>query len=349
MLNSILILPRHNIRPSIANEGKKLILPKDNIRESIADEGKQLIDIHLYKRTKDLIKLLEDVGIIYFDSTTDMYSYDPFLKGDQVKRRTSLMVSKILGYIAEGIVVRECNSDLSKNAKWANIARFLKEEQNFLTDVVKQIFWYPFLENPDKYRAIGTGFAKTFTEYPTWYSHQSPRDICWMDNATRAIELLVPKNITAGKRKNAGIQIKVSSGNRGYYVTNYFKTKHFSTIYPVVYFDLGNDFNIVRNNLLSSTLYPVKRYSLFSSDVQFLEGYSKNDVVDLMLHRGRDVDPSLHEELLYYKYVFTKLVSLDEINLLDLIDENVIFGLLTDFLGRNMVEDSSILTISYSQ
>ncbi|MEG4984740.1 hypothetical protein QUB08_03005 [Microcoleus sp. BR0-C5] len=349
MLNSVLILPIDHIKQSIAKEGKKLILPKDHIKESIADEGKQLIDIQLYKRTKDLIKLLEDVGIIYFDSTIDMYSYNPFIKGDHVKKRFSLMVSKMLGYTAEGIVVRECNSDLNKNAKWANIARFLKEEQNFFTNLVKKIFWYPLLQKPDEYRAIGTGFAKTFTENPTWYSYQSPRDICWIDNATRAIELLVPKNITAGKRKNAGIQIKVSSGRRGNYVTDYFKTKHFSTLYPVVYFDLGNDFNIVRNKLLSSSLYPVERYSIFSSDVQFLEGYSKNDVVDLMLHRGRDVDPSLHEELLYYKSVFTKLVSSDEINLLDLSDENVIFGLLTNFLGRNMVEDSSILTISYSR
>ena len=69
---------------------------------------------------------------------------------------------------------------------------------------------------------------------------------------------------------------------------------------------------------------------------------------NLMLHRGRDIDASLHEELLYYQSVFNKLAS-GGISLFDLTDEKVIFGLLNDFLGSNMVEDSSILTISYSR
>lgn len=334
-----------------------LILPKNNLKSSIADEGKQLIDNGLhYTKTKELIKLLKDVGIIYFDSTTNMYNYTPFLEGDRRKNRISQMVSKMLGYVAEGIVVRECNTDLSKNAKWANIARLLRENHNreddtpqlqlFINWITKNI-WYRSLQNPNHYRAIGTGFATTRIQDPSYYSMQSDRDICWIDNATRAVELLNPTKIIAGKRRNAGIQIKVSSDRKGYYVTNYFKTKPYYDIYPVVYFDLGNDFDIVRNKLLSPSLYPVETNTLFSSDVHFLEGRSKEDIVDIMLHRGRDIDPSLHEELLYYQSVFNKLAS-GGISLFDLTDEQIIFGLVHDYVGRNMVKDSSILTISYS-
>ena len=147
------------------------------------------------------------------------------------------MVAKMLGYTAEGIVVRECNSDPSKNTKWANIARLLREDYNQLSNLIKQIFWYPFLQNPNKYRAIGTGLAKTRNfKNTSWYGIQSDRDICWIDSARGAIELLTPENITAGKRKNAGIQLKVSSGRLGHYVTNYFKRKPYYELYPVVYF-----------------------------------------------------------------------------------------------------------------
>lgn len=335
-----------------------LILPKNNLKSSIADEGKPLIDNGLlYTRTKELVKLLKDVGIIYFDSTTNMYNYAPFLEGDRRKNRIPQMVSKMLGYVAEGIVVRECNTDLSQNAKWANVARLLRENHNsedenplqlsLFVNWIKKYIWYLSLPNPNHYRAIGTGFATTQIQDPSYYSKQSYRDICWIKNAASAVELLNPNKIIAGKLRNAGIQIKVSSGLRGYYVTKYFKTTPYFNIYPVVYFDLGNDFDIVRNKLLSPTLYPVEPNTLFSSDVCFLDGRSKEDIVDIMLRRGRDIDPSLHEELLYYQSVLNKLVT-GGISLFDLTDEKMIFGLVLEYLGRNMVKDSSILTISYS-
>lgn len=325
-----------------------LILPENNLRSSVADNGKHLIDnTPYYSRTKRLIELLEDVGVIYFDSRTNMYSYTPFLEGDRQGGRTR-MVAKMLGYTAEGIVVRECNSDLSKNVKWANIARLLREDRNQLSNLIKKVFWYPFLQNPDNYHAIGTGLARTSTENPSWYSKQSDRDICWIDSATRAKELLIPKNITSGKRKNAGIQLKVSSSQDGRYVTDYFKRKPYFTLYPVVYFDLGNDFYRVRENLLNFSSFQVESNSLFSRNVEFSEDFSRGDIVDMMLLRGRDIDASLHDELLYYKSVFNNLAS-GGISLFDLTDDKVIFGLITDFLGKNVVQDSSILTIPYSR
>ncbi|MEG4210471.1 hypothetical protein [Microcoleus sp. S13_B4] len=324
-----------------------LILPENNLKSLVADDGKHLIDnTPYYSRTNRLIELLEDVGVIYFDSTTTMYSYTPFIEGDRQNGRAR-MVAKMLGYTAEGIVVRECNSDSSKNAKWANIARLLREDKNQFSNLIKKIFWYPFQQNPDNYHAVGTGLAKTNTQNPSWYSRQSDRDICWIDSATKARELLVPKNITSGKRKNAGIQLKVSSSPYGRYVTDYFKRKPYFTLYPVVYFDLGNDFYQVRANLLNLTSFEVQSNSLFSSDVQFSEGLSRGDIVDMMLLRGRDIDASLHDELLYYQSIFNSLAS-GGISLFDLTDEKVIFGLITDFLGKNVVQDSSILTISYS-
>lgn len=325
-----------------------LILPQYSLPSPVAKDGKSLVDnTPYYSRTKSLIELLEDVGVIYFDSTTNMYGYKPFIQAQQ-ESIPNKMIGKMLGYTAEGIVVRECNNDPTKNVKWANLARFWREDTRDVFSWVKKIFWYPLLKNPNNYHAIGTGFAKTKKNNPEFFDSQSDRDICWIDNARKAKELLIPKNIINSKRKNAGIQIKVSFSSNGSYVTNYFKRKPYFNLYPVVYFDLGNDFNKVRNKLLNLCPDVVKENSLFSQNVEFSEGLSKYDVVEMMLIRGRDIEPSLHDELLYYKSIFERLVS-NGLSLFELTDDKVIFGLIADFLGNSVIRDSSILTIAYDR
>jgi hypothetical protein len=153
--------------------------------------------------------------------------------------------------------------------------------------------------------------------------------------------------VTTGKLKNAGIQLKVSTKSDGWYVTQYFKTQSVHTLYPVVYFDLGGDFDKVKDKLLNLSASDVRRNSLFSDNVEFSEKFSRSDIVEMMLRRGLDVDKSLHEELLYYKSIFYKLAS-GKIQLRDLRnDYKVISGLMIDYAGKNAVRNSSLLTIPY--
>ncbi|MFM9267638.1 hypothetical protein [Tychonema sp. BBK16] len=364
ILNSLLIIPENNLISTVADKGKPL---RDKIADSRNkkitekyvqlslfdfDNQQRLISDNnqYYTHIKNFIELLENVNVIYFDFRTNIYEFSRFIKPDNLDRR--LRIPIMLGYIAEGMVVRECNSDVSKNAKWANIARLIREDTedtNLITSLVKKFFWYPFLQNPNHYHAIGTGLAitKNTQDLRKWHLPSSKRDICWVDSATKVKELLIPKNIIRGKLEYAGIQVKVSTMSNGWYVTNHFKTECVYDLYPVVYFDLGGDFLKVRHNLLNLSVSDVSIDSLFSSNVEFSEKISRSDIVDMMLHRGRDVDASLHDELLYYKSIFHRLES-GKITLMNLInDDKLISCLSIDYATKNAVCDSSLLTIPY--
>ncbi|MEG5139715.1 MULTISPECIES: hypothetical protein [unclassified Microcoleus] len=370
MLNSLLILPENNLISFPENNLTSTVLKNGNFLRNkinvlsdnkITEEAiqlnlfdfdiqqKSLIDNKLYyTQTENFINLLIDVEAIYFDRTTNSFQFQPFIECRNTTQK-SVMISLLLGYTIEGMVVRECNSDVRKNAKWANIARFFREDKNTCISLLKQIFYHPFLETPNNYHAIGTGLATTKNTpcFTGWYSRQSDRDICWIDSATKVKELGVLNNITTGKLKNAGIQLKVSTNNNGSYVTQYFKNQSVHRLYPVVYFDLGDDFYKVKKNLLNLSASDVKTNSLFSDNVEFSEKFSRSDIVDMMLYRGRDVDKSLHDELLYYKYIFSKL-AFGKIKLMDLINnDKVIYGLTIDYAVKNVVCNSPLITIPY--
>jgi hypothetical protein len=310
-----------------------------------------LIDNNLYyTKTKNIVNLLKDVGVLYFDHNTNDYQFEPFKETYNTSQKLR-KIGILLGYTAEAMVVRECNSDVSKNAKWANIARLLREDReniNPINKFVKNIFRYIVLQNPNNYHAIGTGLATTKNTHSLrgWYSRHSARDICWIDSA-KVRELLVLNNITKGKLRNAGIQLKVSTNRSGSYVTEYFKKQSVHNLYPVVYFDLGDDFYKVKQKLLNLSASDVYPNSLFSDDVEFSENISRSDIVDMMLYRGRDVDRSLHEELLYYQYIFHNL-AFGKIRLMELINnDKVIHSLIIDYAEKNVICDSPLLTIPY--
>lgn len=374
MSNSLLILPENNLISVPENNLTSTVLDNGNyLRNKIdalsdikinekdvqlnlfdfvnSDSQQSLIDKNLYyTQTKNIVNLLENVGVLYFDYNTNDYKFDAFVGTDNTNQKLRT-IGKLLGYTAEGMVVRECNSDISKNAKWANIARLLREYRediNPINKFVKNIFRYLVLQNPNNYHAIGTGLATTKNTQSLrgWYSRHSARDICWIDSA-KVRELLVINNITKGKIRNAGIQLKVSTNKDGSYVTEYFKKQSVHSLYPVVYFDLGGDFYKVKQKLLNLSASDVNPNSLFSDDVEFSEKISRYDIVEMMLYRGLDVDKSLHQELLYYKYIFHKL-AFGKIRLRDFIDnDKVIQGLIIDYAEKNVICNSPLITIPY--
>lgn len=332
MSDPFVILPKSYIKNNdLANN-------KDNIVNNIVLSK---TDISYYNRTKELIGLLFDTGAVIINPETKIFEFRPFISSSPYVNN---FVGKLLGYIAEGIVVRDCNESSISNRRWANIARVLKQESNSFMDVLKKIFYEPFLDNPDEYKAIGTGFAKTAKDYGHLHNPQSDRDICWIKGVNDAIELLSIKGIKLNKQRHAGLQIKVSMNTTANYVVNYFCSKSFFKLYPVVYFDLGNDFDIVRTELLNirkgvNTTRKLSENSLLNKNIVF-DAFSDDEIIEAMLIRGKSIESSLHEELEYYKHILKKIV-LGKINLFDINDDKIIISLITEYLAAKNVQSNN--------
>ncbi|MEA5418308.1 hypothetical protein VB712_03660 [Spirulina sp. CCNP1310] len=329
-----------------------LILPSSYARNNDLDKQKLIDDTPYYKRTKELVSLLLEIGAVVINPSTGIIEFNPFTADN---RHPNIFVSRLLGYVAEGIVVRNCNESLDKNRHWANIARVLKQENNNFS-ALKTIFFelLSITNNPDHYKAVGTGFAKTAKQYGHLYNPQSDRDICWIHGFHDARELLSVKGIKLNKQKHAGLQLKVSLSQQPSYVVNYFCKKPFFSIYPVVYFDLSNNFYVVREKILNirtgiKESEKVSNDSILNPNIRF-DGFSDYEIIDAMLIRGKDVDPSLHEELEYYKHTFNKL-SLGKLDLLNLSDDNIIIPLIMEYLAvknsrSNNSEPASIINLT---
>lgn len=325
----------------MSSQEQLIILPKSNVINTTQKiENYQSIDtINYHHRGSNLLNLLQDIGAVVFDANNRLVLSAFFTNNEQ---KGSL--SRILGYAAEGVVVRECNTNLSKNKIWANYARKLKQDSNAVMQLLKSIFYEVFLENPDNYSAIGTGLAITKTRYPHIYSHNSDRDICWVNKYNDAKQLLTIGGIKWNKQNFVGIQLKVSTATNGYYVTNYFKKKPYYQLYPVVYFDLGGDFYQVKDNLIHMDSQTVQPNTLFSKEVNY-GNYYRDEIVGMMLIRGKDVDPSLHDELLFYKHLLSQILA-GKYSLYDLGNEDVLISLIIEYVGNNISNPSPILNIS---
>lgn len=294
--------------------------------------------IEYYDKSRYFLELLREIGAVELNTNNELVISSFF--ANQPKG----MVSRILGYVAEGLVVRECNQSFSENRKWANYARMLRQNSNSVFQLLKSIFYKPFLENPDNYIAVGTGFTKTKSYHNHIYNPQSDRDICWIHSYNHAKELITVEGMKKNKTHVAGIQLKVSLGKKGDYVTNYFKKKPYYTLYPVVYFDLGDDFHQVKDNLLNLDSDTVKPNTLFARNVNY-EAFSRKEIVDIMLIRGKSIAPELHEELLYYKKVLNKIIS-GKIKLVDLNNTEVLISLILEYSGYNLHPSSPILNVA---
>lgn len=323
--------------------GTLLILPSSTqFQDSSNIERLRLIDTTpYYNYSKELIQLLLEIEAIILNPDNGLFEFSSFYINN-LKEATA----RLLGFIAEAVVVRECNNYAEKNRKWANYARISKDDYNPMTRIIKSVFYKLFSDNPDNFKAIGTGLIKTMKNHPEYFCKTDDRDICWVGNYNSAKQLLSVEKLFVN-RKYAGIQLKVSCANKGSYVTNYFKNKAYFQLYPVVYFDLGNDFYKVRDNLLNLSSNEVKDISLFGNNVPLKNQYSREEIVDMMLIRGRDIDNSLHEELLYYRHIVDNLFS-GKTSLFNLSDESVISALIIEYLGGNVVKNQSKILTVYS-
>jgi len=143
----------------------------------------------------------------------------------------NVSVMRLLGKVAEAVVVRKCNENIFSNRRWGMYGRKGKTPHKSL----------------DSFIAIGTGLNSTQRLYPTKYSPSDPqRDIIWINVENKKEELLqITKNTNRGII--AGVQLKVSlDGFKYIYRSDVAKGKY---EVPLVYFDLRNDYYKLTNTI----------------------------------------------------------------------------------------------------
>lgn len=177
-------------------------------------------------------------------------------------------VMRLLGKIAEALVVRSCNSDPMMNRKWGQVGR---RGRNLHTA-------------PDDYLAIGTGLESTKRDYPQKFRPNDPhRDVIWLEKKSLLSEMPMLEN---GKPIgiSAGLQLKASmDGFRYIYRSDVARAKY---EVPLVYFDLCNDYY-----RLTDAIYKEEQDVVIGRD----------------LVRGKDIDPSCHDELYSYWWLVEQI------------------------------------------
>lgn len=204
----------------------------------------------------------------------------------------NISVMRLLGKIAEAIVVRRCNQDVGYNRGWAFRARKGRIATQYL----------------DNYMAVGTGLLTTRELHPTKYSPgNTQRDILWISKNEKLNELM---QITRGQGAlSAGIQLKVSNNGMRYVFPD-IKNSRYEV--PIVYFDLSGDFHEVANAVFKHK----------KENPGILVGNDFDVGIDLI--RGSDIDPVCHDVMVSYRHLAEALVR-GNLTVDQLIKEELLF------------------------
>ncbi|MBQ8940699.1 MAG: hypothetical protein IJ062_02605 [Firmicutes bacterium] len=240
--------------------GQKLSFVLDD-GQAIVDEderpyhnGHITIEVPFKRQLADI--LLEETGTIRFDGNDAVLS--EIIDGKN-SRNTAM---KILGKVAEAVIVRNCFNNPEINKKWLDKARRGKSKP----------------EIASRFRAIGTGLHSTKREYPHKYNpFDTQRDVIWMDSEGKVANV-IGSNVVSGVQ--AGLQIKVS-GNGANYVQRAMIKNQYEV--PVVYFPINDDFDQIVSNLrkkaASGEISPIEIGADFI-DVREVDKSAFNSVYD---------------------------------------------------------------------
>ncbi|MGB7445093.1 MAG: hypothetical protein WA919_28820 [Coleofasciculaceae cyanobacterium] len=313
------------------------------------NEYEKSLDTEIIKLGKGskLLGLLEEIGAITLNEENNRLIISSFYSNNE---QLGLgVVSCILGFLAEALIVDTCNNNPIENRKWANIARcFPLGFENLDGHIDVKI--------PDDYIAIGRGLGRTFSNPITkrLYSRTAPnRDICWIHKDNSNVDLLMANSKFKGGGALAGLQIKISTQRKGYYVFHSIINKMYNI--PVVYFDLGNDFAKVRERLIQlyelTQLYEQdKKPKWFNPHILDLSYEAYVAGIDQNFLRGRDIDSNLHKELIEYS-ILLKAVFKGRIKLEELVQQvpqlNTALGM--EYAGRSLklnLPDTPIITVA---
>ncbi len=161
--------------------------------------------------------LLEETGSIRFEDNR-------FVFAEVLQSNPKIGAMRLLGKVAEAVIVRNCNDDELLNRRWLSKARKIRTMQKVA----------------DSFRAIGTGLNSTKERFPQKYSPSDPqRDIIWI-NDVGEYALIPGRQSAAGV--TAGLQVKVS-GNGLSYLKKSLVNRRYEV--PLVYFPINDDFNLI--------------------------------------------------------------------------------------------------------
>lgn len=203
--NNIKVIVQDAQKNILYEQGLESYLKKPDVNIAMASHGASLLDVltneHYLTTAND-----GSPGLKF------IYTNDPHADA-----------TKLMGSIAEALIVQECNNSQEVNRELAKHARGGSR----------------ISDKPDNYIAIATGSQITKLNYRHFYNpSDTQRDIIWVDKKNTEYQL---SSITPGapttSTKPAGLQVKTSHNYK--YVTGSIKFYH----YPVVYFDLKNDWH----------------------------------------------------------------------------------------------------------
>ena len=211
-----------NMRLIVAVEdGDGKILFKQPYSEYV--QGNRDIEITSYTSGRKLFDILVDeLGYIRYEENRFAVKY-------VIERNINRSVMRLLGKIAEAIIVRDCREFEEVNIKWFSIARRKRAKRS----------------TASRYIALGTGLLYTKNNYATFYNPSDPqRDIIWVNPETKMTSIMPQDRIT--EATVAGLQIKVSTNGISYVYPEVINKRY---EVPLVYFDLNRDFDEIAQRL----------------------------------------------------------------------------------------------------
>lgn len=245
--------------------------------------GKRDFELMRHAYGREMLDILTDeLGLVTVDEEGLLRSKIIIVNSEEDVRGA---VMRLLGKIAEALIVRSCNNDVYANRKWGQIGRRGRYPHHTL----------------DHYLAVGTGLETTRTRYFHKYRPNDPqRDIIWVHRRHMRRELQM---LEEGRPANlsAGLQLKVSMNGFQYiYRSDIARAKY---EVPMVYFDLCNDYYELTN-----AIYREERDVWIGVDIV----------------RGKDVDPALHDMLCSYWWLAERLIR-GKMTIDDLIRDEALF------------------------
>lgn len=265
------------------------MLPDGRIEHSSAQplgqwqRGSRDLELMRHAYGREMLDILTDeLGLVTVDDDGLLRSKIIVVNSEEDVRGA---VMRLLGKIAEGLIVRNCNSEVHANRRWGQIGRRGRYPHRTL----------------DNYLAIGTGLETTrYRHFQKYRPNDTQRDVIWVHRTQMRRELQMLED---GKRADisAGLQLKVSMDGFQYVYRRDITRAKYEV--PMVYFDLCNDYY-----KLTNAIYQAKQ-----------EVWIGVDIV-----RGKDVDPALHDILCSYWWLAEQLVR-GKMTLQDLVRDDVLF------------------------
>ena len=218
----VLIIPKNErnrlVREVALVNGNALI----NKAEEYLEDSIQKVTIELPTKRVLFDILVDETDTIHFDENRAVLAEIIDAKNP---KKTAL---RLLGKVAEAVVVRRCSEKEETNKRWLDKAR-------------------RGISRPDiarRFRAIGTGLHSTKRYFPHKYNpFDTQRDIIWMDKDGKVANII---GSTAVSGLTAGLQIKVSGDGVNYVQKAIVKNKY---EVPIIYFPVNDDYEIIVQNI----------------------------------------------------------------------------------------------------